>query len=68
MRIGFNPPQFGSHAHYPEGVAVFARQAEEMGADSLWVGDRLLAPLGNAPSLLRPLGQDWLCRNIRCCA
>ncbi|WP_433560076.1 TIGR03619 family F420-dependent LLM class oxidoreductase [Pseudonocardia xinjiangensis] len=45
MRIGFNLPQFGSHAHHPEGVAKFARRAEEMGADSLWVGDRLLAPL-----------------------
>ena len=45
MQIGFSLPQFGSHAHHPEGVAMFARQAEEMGADSLWVGDRLLAPL-----------------------
>jgi probable F420-dependent oxidoreductase len=45
MQIGFNLPQFGTHAHHPEGVAVFARRAEEMGADSLWVGDRLLAPL-----------------------
>ena len=45
MRIGFNLPQYGSHAHHPESIAVFARQAEEMGADSLWVGDRLLAPL-----------------------
>ncbi|GAA3055214.1 TIGR03619 family F420-dependent LLM class oxidoreductase [Pseudonocardia yunnanensis] len=45
MQIGFNLPQFGSHAHRPEGIAMFARQVEEMGADSLWVGDRLLAPL-----------------------
>ena len=43
MRIGFNLPHFGEHAHHPEGVAVFAREAVKMGADSLWVGDRLLA-------------------------
>jgi probable F420-dependent oxidoreductase len=45
MKIGFNLPQFGNHAHHPEDVAAFARQAEKMGVDSLWVGDRLLAPL-----------------------
>jgi len=45
MRIGFNLPQYGSHAHHPDGIAAFARQAEQMGADSLWVGDRLLAPV-----------------------
>jgi probable F420-dependent oxidoreductase len=45
MQIGFNLPQFGTHAHHPEGLAVFARRAEEMGVDSLWVGDRLLVPL-----------------------
>jgi probable F420-dependent oxidoreductase len=45
MKIGFNLPQFGGHAHHPEGIALFAREAERMGADSLWVGDRLLAPL-----------------------
>jgi probable F420-dependent oxidoreductase len=45
MRIGFNLPQFGSHAHHPEGIALFAREAEKMGAHSLWVGDRLLAPV-----------------------
>ncbi|MGH3169125.1 MAG: TIGR03619 family F420-dependent LLM class oxidoreductase [Trebonia sp.] len=50
MKIGFNLPQFGSHAHHPEGIALFAREAERMGAHSLWVGDRLLAPLDPAIS------------------
>ncbi|WNE99041.1 TIGR03619 family F420-dependent LLM class oxidoreductase [Streptomyces luomodiensis] len=45
MRIGFALPQFGPLAHQPEDIARFARQAEELGADSLWVGDRLLAPV-----------------------
>ncbi|AGP54829.1 TIGR03619 family F420-dependent LLM class oxidoreductase [Streptomyces rapamycinicus] len=45
MRIGFALPQFGPLAHHPEDIARFARQAEELGADSLWVGDRLLAPV-----------------------
>ncbi|MER7788993.1 TIGR03619 family F420-dependent LLM class oxidoreductase [Streptomyces sp. NPDC097640] len=45
MRIGFSLPQFGALAHRPEDVARFARQAEELGAASLWVGDRLLDPV-----------------------
>lgn len=34
-------PQFGASAH--DDVAHFASTAEQLGADSLWVGDRLLA-------------------------
>lgn len=45
MRIGFALPQFGVLAHHPEQIAGFARHVEEMGGDSLWVGDRLLAPV-----------------------
>ncbi|MFD8282860.1 TIGR03619 family F420-dependent LLM class oxidoreductase [Streptomyces solisilvae] len=45
MRIGFALPQFGPLAHHPEDIARFAHRAEELGADSLWVGDRLLAPV-----------------------
>ncbi|MFI0814210.1 TIGR03619 family F420-dependent LLM class oxidoreductase [Streptomyces sp. NPDC021098] len=45
MRIGFTLPQFGELAHHPQHVARFAREAEALGADSLWVGDRLLAPV-----------------------
>ncbi|MFF3748949.1 TIGR03619 family F420-dependent LLM class oxidoreductase [Streptomyces sp. NPDC002018] len=45
MRIGFTLPQIGALAHYPREVARFAQQAEQLGADSLWVGDRLLAPV-----------------------
>jgi probable F420-dependent oxidoreductase len=45
MRIGFALPQFGVLARQGDQVARFARQAEELGADSLWVGDRLLAPV-----------------------
>ena len=45
MRIGFTLPQIGPLAHYPRDVARFAREVEELGADSLWVGDRLLAPV-----------------------
>ncbi|MGR3935483.1 TIGR03619 family F420-dependent LLM class oxidoreductase [Streptomyces sp. BRA346] len=45
MRIGFTLPQFGELAHHPQHAARFAREAEALGADSLWVGDRLLAPV-----------------------
>ncbi|NYI03411.1 TIGR03619 family F420-dependent LLM class oxidoreductase [Allostreptomyces psammosilenae] len=44
MRVGFTLPQFGTLAHQAGQVTRFAREAERLGADSLWVGDRLLAP------------------------
>jgi probable F420-dependent oxidoreductase len=45
MSIGFNLTHYGPVAHEPDGIARFAREAEKLGATSLWVGDRLLAPL-----------------------
>jgi probable F420-dependent oxidoreductase len=39
--LGFAVPQFGQSAR--AGLARFASTAEQLGADSLWVGDRLLA-------------------------
>jgi probable F420-dependent oxidoreductase len=46
MRIGFTLPQFAPLAHQPDQVARFAQEIEtQVGADSLWVGDRLLAPV-----------------------
>ena len=42
--LGFAVPQFGESAHLDLGeLARFASTAEQLGADSLWVGDRLLA-------------------------
>jgi probable F420-dependent oxidoreductase len=42
--LGFAVPQFGESAHLDVGeLARFASTAELLGADSLWVGDRLLA-------------------------
>jgi probable F420-dependent oxidoreductase len=42
--LGFAVPQFGESAHLDAGeFARFASTAERLGADSLWVGDRLLA-------------------------
>jgi probable F420-dependent oxidoreductase len=42
--LGFAVPQFGQSAHLDAGeLARFAATAEQLGADSLWVGDRLLA-------------------------
>ncbi|QDY76622.1 TIGR03619 family F420-dependent LLM class oxidoreductase [Streptomyces qinzhouensis] len=51
MRTGIALPQYGTHAR-PELIAGFARDAEEAGFDSLWVGDRALTPV--APSDLYP--------------
>ncbi|MFI1865200.1 TIGR03619 family F420-dependent LLM class oxidoreductase [Streptomyces jumonjinensis] len=47
MRIGFAVPQFGVFAD-PDLVPDLSRALEDMGYDSLWVGDRILGPL--APS------------------
>ena len=44
MRFGITLPQFGPVVA-PGLIADFARQAEELGYESLWVGDRVLAPL-----------------------
>src|SRR5262245_54639150 len=42
--LGFAMPQFGESADLDVGeLARFASTAEQLGADSLWVGDRLLA-------------------------
>jgi probable F420-dependent oxidoreductase len=44
--LGFAVPQFGESARLDVGeLARFASTAEQLGAASLWVGDRLLAPV-----------------------
>ncbi|WP_338704185.1 TIGR03619 family F420-dependent LLM class oxidoreductase (plasmid) [Streptomyces sp. Q6] len=43
MKLGLALPTFGPEAG-PEGIQRVSRTAEEMGYDSLWTGDRVLAP------------------------
>ena len=43
MRFGLALPQFGAFTE-PRDALDVARAAEEMGYDSLWVGDRILVP------------------------
>ncbi|MEJ2864815.1 LLM class flavin-dependent oxidoreductase [Actinomycetospora flava] len=43
MRLGTTLPQFGDAADEVARIGEFAARAEEAGAASLWVGDRLLA-------------------------
>jgi len=57
MRIGFSLPVFGKAAATPGGIARYARAAEQAGAASLWVGDRLLSPV--APAVPYP-GYDTM--------
>ena len=45
MRIGFTLPQVGPLAHEAAEIARYAREVEQLGAESLWVFDRLLAPV-----------------------
>ncbi len=44
MQIGFTLPQVGPLASQAPQVARYAREVEGLGADSLWVIDRLLSP------------------------
>ena len=53
MRIGFSLPLHGSAAH-GEGLIAIATQAEALGYESLWVWERLLAPVN--PKAAYPLG------------
>jgi probable F420-dependent oxidoreductase len=53
MRLGLCLPQLGPTAEGTK-VAEVARRAEEVGYDSLWVGDRLLTP--ESPQDLYPVG------------
>ncbi|GAB2538275.1 TIGR03619 family F420-dependent LLM class oxidoreductase [Nocardia heshunensis] len=43
MKIGFSLPQYGPQAREGARVAHYAAALEQAGADSLWVGERLLA-------------------------
>ncbi|MFD9737411.1 TIGR03619 family F420-dependent LLM class oxidoreductase [Umezawaea sp. NPDC059074] len=45
MKIGFTLPQVGKVAWQAPQVARYAREAERLGAASLWVIDRLLSPV-----------------------
>ena len=53
MQLGLCLPQLGPTAEGAK-VADVARRAEEVGYDSLWVGDRLLTP--ESPQDLYPVG------------
>lgn len=44
MRLGVALPQFGASCE-PARIGEFARAVEDMGYDSVWVGDRLLTPV-----------------------
>ncbi|MEV6275534.1 TIGR03619 family F420-dependent LLM class oxidoreductase [Nocardia sp. NPDC051832] len=43
MKIGFSLPQIGRHAREASRIPEFAAAMEKAGAESLWVGDRLIA-------------------------
>ncbi|MDT5018659.1 MAG: hypothetical protein QOD39_4819 [Mycobacterium sp.] len=60
--LGFAVPQFGESAHAE--LARFASTAEELGVDSLWVGDRLLAA---AQPSVGYAGMDTIPEQFRTC-
>ena len=43
IRLGVQLPHFGPHAT-ADGVGAFAERAEQLGFDSLWVGDHVVLP------------------------
>ncbi|MGH3550037.1 MAG: hypothetical protein ACRDQU_18390 [Pseudonocardiaceae bacterium] len=44
MKLGLALPQLGAHSGADQ-IASFARTSEQLGYASLWVGDRVLAPV-----------------------
>jgi probable F420-dependent oxidoreductase len=60
--LGFALPQYGESAHGD--VARFASAAEQLGADSLWVGDRLLAAVNPSVGYV---GKDTIPEEFRTC-
>jgi probable F420-dependent oxidoreductase len=62
MRIGFSLPFHGRAAH-PEGLITIAKRAEALGYDSLWMGERLLAPVH--PKAPYPIGDGTLPAQFR---
>jgi probable F420-dependent oxidoreductase len=62
MQIGFTLPHMGPIADQAGDIARFAAEAERLGAASLWVGDRLLAPV--APTVGYG-GSDEIPENFR---
>lgn len=62
MRIGFNLLQYGPAPMAPGAVTGFARGAEALGADSLWIADRLLAAVNPAVGYL---GTDTIPQKFR---
>ncbi|ACU37033.1 TIGR03619 family F420-dependent LLM class oxidoreductase [Actinosynnema mirum] len=57
MKIGFTLPQAGNVAWQAPQAARYARELEQLGADSLWVIDRLLSPVN--PTLGHNGGEDF---------
>jgi probable F420-dependent oxidoreductase len=63
--LGFALPQYGESAHVDAGdLARFASTAEQLGADSLWVGDRLLAAVNPSVGYV---GKDTIPEQFRTC-
>lgn len=67
MKLGVHLPQVGPNATR-EGVLAFARRAEELGFDSLWVSDHIVVPrqiggqypaAGGGGSSAFPVPPDW---------
>ncbi|WP_420036450.1 TIGR03619 family F420-dependent LLM class oxidoreductase [Streptomyces sp. cg28] len=59
MQLGLALPTFGPDAH-PDGILRVSRTAEDLGYDSLWTGDRVLAP--RVPSAPYPSGDGKMPR------
>ncbi|MEV1045762.1 TIGR03619 family F420-dependent LLM class oxidoreductase [Streptomyces sp. NPDC049916] len=64
MRIGFSLPQYGAMSQELGKLADFARQAEELGADSLWVGDRVLAAVNPSVGYMGTDTIPWQLRTM----
>lgn len=64
MRLGMTLPQFGNHSDITQ-VSTVAAQAESLGFESLWVGERAHAPI--SPKAPYPSGDGSMPEQMRRC-
>ncbi|SDF46378.1 hypothetical protein [Streptomyces griseoaurantiacus] len=66
MQLGFVIPLVGPAVSDAPALSAFVRGLEDLGYDTLWVGDRLVTPVDLGNGYL-DRGHRWPAPSIRCC-
>ncbi|ETZ38334.1 hypothetical protein [Mycobacterium intracellulare] len=70
MKLGFALPIVGPAVSSAVGLSAFCRGLEDLGYDTLWVGDRLVTPVdmhSTYPGKEQPYPPQMTRYSIRCC-